>query len=109
MIEAGAQALMEINGNFHGPRFVLELQPQARGYWSSGNCIWIRAASKGPKKRGPRSEIPDQSGRLGRPASQRNPKNELKDDSERQSERQSEKLTFSDLIDARIRKEFDRE
>jgi len=72
------------------------------------NHIWIRAASNGPKK-GPRSEIPDQSGRLARPASQRNPKNKLHDDSERQSERQSEKLTFSDFIDARIGKESDRE
>ena len=29
-IEAGAQALMETNRNFRGPRYMLELQGQAR-------------------------------------------------------------------------------
>jgi len=43
------------------------------------------------------------------PTSERNPQNKLHDNSERQSERESEKLTFSDFIDVRIGKEFDRE
>lgn len=72
---------------------------------------WLdpRGVEEPPEKKWPGIRDPGPVWETRAPTSQRNPKNKLHDDSERQSEGQREKLTFSDFIDARIGKEFDRE